>query len=262
MTPLERHIQLMSGFAGRQAGQEDLAPLMETNAAPGQRAFVYRNSGTLACVDALRSNYSRLALLMGADAFGDMARAYAARHPATRRSLVGYGGDLPDFIAEHQSEHGMAWLSDLARLDRGWLEAHLASDASPLSAEAVQHLGEAELMNSRFQLHPTLRRVSLNFDITQLWSNLEQDEPPQGQVAIAQRAAAMVFWRPEYDVLFQPADAALSAFLQAIAAGAPLSDACEQTIQHDPQADLSSMIAFSFQSGLFSGLNSTGEINQ
>ena len=73
MTPLERHIRLISGFASRQAKQEDLAPLMDMKVAPGQRAFVYRNSGLLACVEALQSNYRRLATLMGEESFRNTA---------------------------------------------------------------------------------------------------------------------------------------------------------------------------------------------
>ena len=250
MSPLERHIRLVSGFAARQAKQEDLAPLMEANVAPGQRAFVYRNSGMLACVEALQSNYRRVAALMGERAFRDMARAFMSHHSPERRSLVGYGETLPGFIAAHVEDHAMPWLADFARLDRGWLEAHLAADASTLAAADVAQLGEVELMATNFQPHPSLRIVETGFDLWPVWSDLEQGRAPQGQVLITERSVACLFWRPGHDVSAAPLSTGANAFLKTLFDGQALGHACEAAITAEPGADLAAIIAFTFQSGL------------
>ncbi len=258
MTPLERHIRLMSGFAARQAKQEDLAPLMEMGVAPGQRAFVYRNSGTLACVEALRSNYQRVETLMGPGPFGDMARAFVERHPATRRSLVGYGEALPDFIAENESTHAMAWLADLARLDRAWLEAHLAGDSAALGAADIQHLGEGELMGTEFAPHASFRLVETPFDVGDLWKGLAAGQPPEGQVLIREATSAHLFWRPQGEVMDKAVSPAWAAFFATLSARQPLGRACEAALACDPAADLSAIIAFTFQSGVLGAHKSHG----
>ncbi len=252
MTPLERHIQLVSGFAARQAKQEDLAPLMETNVAPGQRAFVYRNSGMLACVEALRSNHKRLATLMGETAFGDMARNFIIHNPPTRRSLVGYGETLPAFIASHVDAHGLPWLADLARLDRAWLAAHMAVDGPVLAADAVAGLDEDALMQSRFTLHSSLHLVETEFDLWALWCTLDRGEAPEGTVAIPERPTRQAFLRPAFEVEAHPLTPASGAFLEALLSGETLAGACEAALAVNADADLTAMIAFSFQSGLFS----------
>jgi len=261
MTPLERHIRLVSGFAARQSKQEDLGPLMDTNVAPGQRAYVYRNSGVLACVEALQSNYRRLALLMGEASFRDMARAFVVRHPPERRSLVGYGETLPDFIDAHSGDHGLPWLADLARLDRGWLEAHLAADAQPIGADAIAHLSEDALLTLRFAPHPSVRRVETAFDLSAIWSALEAGEAPEGQVHIIKRAATHMFWRPAHEVQHVPLSSAASALLAALIADETLGQACEAAIVRDPGADLSAIIAFIFQSGLLTAQTAPGGQN-
>lgn len=258
MTPLERHIRLVSGFAAQQARQDDLAPLMDTGAPPGQRAFVYRNSGMLAATSALVSNYPRLVTLMGEASFRDMARAFVTRHPPEKRSLVGYGRALADFICEHVDDHAMPWLGDLARLDRGWLDAHLAGDAQPIGAGAVAHLSEDDLMATRFTPHPSLRLVGTGFDLASLWSTLDAGLAPQGQVQIPQRSAHHLFWRPAHEVNTAPLPGATAAFLASLVAGKPLAQACQSALTAQPGADLSAIIAFTFQSGLLTGLNAQG----
>ena len=250
MTPLERHIKLVSGFAARHAEQQDLAPLMEANVAPGQRALVYRNSGMLAGVEALHSNYRRLAALMGTNAFRDMARAFVALHPPERRSLVGYGEALASFIVAHVDDHAMPWLADFARLDRGWLEAHLAADAPTITAADVAHLGEGELMATNFQPHPSLRIVETGFDLWPVWSDFDQGRAPQGQVLITERPTACLFWRPGHEVSAAPLSVGSNAFLKTLIDGQMLGQACEAAITAEPGAELSAIIAFTFQSGL------------
>ncbi len=250
MTPLERHIRLVSGFASRQAKQEDLAPLMDMNVAPGQRAFVYRNSGMLACIEALMSNYRRLATLMGEVSFRDMARAFVARYPPERRSLVGYGEALPAFIDAHSGEHGLSWLADLARLDRGWLEAHLSGDPRPIGVEAVTGLSEEDLLAMRFATHPSVRIVDIGFDLAAIWTLLDQDCAPEGQVQISEGRACHLFWRPAHEVLNASLPPATGTFLAALIAGETLGQACESAIAAEPGAELSAIIAFAFQSGL------------
>jgi len=261
MTPLERHIRLVSGFAARQSKQEDLAPLMDTNVAPGQRAFVYRNSGVLARVEALQSNYRRLALLMGEASFRDMARAFVARHPPERRSLIGYGEDLPGFITAHMDEHAIPWLADLARLDRGWLEAHLAGDAQPIGVDAVAHLSEDDLMATRFTPHPSVAPVQTGFDLFAIWSELEAGRAPEGRVQIVQRESTHPFWRPGHEVFSAPLSPASAACIAALLTGETLGQACEAAIARDPGADLSTIIAFIFQSGLLTAQTALGGQN-
>ncbi len=259
MTPLEQHVHLLSGFAARQAKQEDLAAIMDMKISPGQRAIVYRNSGALACTQALRSNFPRLAALMGAEGFDGMARAYFARYPVTRRTLVGVGEALADFIVDTEHEHGLPWLAEIARLDRGWLEAHLSRDANPLDPTTLARLAESEVMQASLTLHPSLRIIELRFDVTALWIDLADGNIPSEEVIVPEQSSAMIFFRPAHDVRTEKPLPAKRVFLNALLNGSPLSDACERTLVCEPGADLAQLVASTLQSGLITGLSIAGE---
>ncbi|KCZ93476.1 DNA-binding domain-containing protein [Hyphomonas johnsonii] len=248
---LEKHIETVSEFASGQAGAVALQPLMKDHAHPGQRANVYRNSGILACVEALRSNYSRLARMMGDEFFGAMARAYVASKPPSVRSLVGYGASLPPFLAAADSQHGLPWLSNLALLDRAWLAAHLASDARPLSADSVARHGPDALMHTLIDLSPSARLVETDWGLTALWSALDAGNAPSRETPIPQRTEYVLFWRPDGEVRMRQLSHGEYTFLQSLARGHAIGAACEMALSAQPDIDLSSLIAGTFASGIF-----------
>ena len=247
MTPLEKHINLISSYARFQAEQGDLAPLMFANASPGQRALVYRNSGMLALVEALRSNYPRLNALMGESFFSEMAKAYIHQHPAKKRSLVGYGEQLAHFIDSQVNEHKLAWLGDLARLDRAWLEAHLAADAPPLTADQIASIPHEQLLAALIEFHPRLQIVETRWDMAPLWLNLKAGILPDTDQSLDDIPSAMMFWRPKGEVLAKSLPPEGYALLETLLLGMGLNDACSLLIETQPDVDLSTLIA-----GIFS----------
>lgn len=248
---LDQHIEALASFAGGCGTPAALSPLMAGQANPGQRALVYRNSGVMACVEALRSNYQRLAKVMGDEFFSALARAYADAEPPTSRSLVGYGASLPRFIAEAESEHGLPWLADIARLDRGWLESHLSPDAAPLAADDLAGLDGATLMACSPVTHPSLRIVETEWATTALWSDLHAGNLPDRQVSLAHRTEHALFLRPGGETRMRPLGPGEHAFLGAAMSGASLGSACEAALDRQPGIDLSNLIADAFSSGVF-----------
>lgn len=255
MTPLEKHVYLMSGYARFEAQQSDLAPLMIAKVAPGQRALVYRNSGMLALVGALRSNYPRLDALMGEAFFSQMAKAYVQRYPAKQRSLVGYGDQLADFIDSQVGEHKLEWLGDLARLDRGWLEAHLAADAASLTLERIADIPQETLLTAFLEFHPSLRLIQTRWDIGALWLDLKAGILPDTQQTLDDMPSTMMFWRPAGDVLAKSLSSEDFAFLEILRRGETLNEACSILMEANPDANLSILIAGIFSADLITNLS-------
>lgn len=258
---LDQHINALAAFAGGRGTPASLSPLMKGLADPGQRALVYRNSGVLACVEALRSNYQRLASVMGDDFFAALARAYVDAEPPSSRSLVGYGGSLPRFISESESEHGLPWLADIARLDRAWLESHLSPDARPLVADDLAGLDSATLMTSSPVTHPSLRIVETEWTTTSLWTDLSTGNLPRQQTALSHRTEHALFLRPGGETHMRPISPGEHAFLSATMSGASLGAACEAALTRQAEIDLSNLIADAFSSGFFIKIAQQGGAN-
>lgn len=256
---LEQHIEAMSSFAAGRASTAALTPLMEGGADPGQRAQVYRNSGILACVEALRSNYLRLAAVMGDEFFGALARAYSDAEPPSTRSLVGYGASLAHFVAAGESEHGLPWLSDIARLDRGWLDAHLAPDADLLSPGTLAEVDNSTLMTSILGIHPSAQLVDTEWATASLWTDLKSGKLPNRQMSLAHQSEHVLFWRPEGEVVMRALSPGEHAFLNSAMSQSLLGVACEAALAAEPTVDLSNLIAGAFSSGLFVTITQQGE---
>ncbi|WP_340692427.1 DNA-binding domain-containing protein [Hyphomonas sp.] len=258
---LEQHIEAMSAFAAGRASATALIPMMAGAAHPGRRAQVYRNSGSLACVEALRSNYLRLATVMGDDFFGALARAYADAEPPTSRSLVGYGASLAQFVAGAEAEHGIPWLADIAQLDRGWLDAHLAPDAAPLIPGALAEVDSSTLMTCILGVHPSAQLVDTEWTTASLWIDLKAGKLPSRQMALPHRSEHVLFWRPGGEVGMRSLSPGEHAFLSSAMSQLPLGAACEAAMAAEPSIDLSHLIAGAVSSGFFITIAQQGGAN-
>jgi hypothetical protein len=251
---LESHMRLIADLAAGRTGAESLQPLLVPGSEPGPRPLVYRNSGQAAKTDALRSNYRALARWMGDARFSALARAFAEACPARSGTLVGWGDGLADWMQADAERIGEPWLADLARLDRAWLEAHLAADAPLISAEALSGLG-ADLPSARVSLHPAVRLMQTRFDIAETWMHLCASEDAGPPDTIAMQSAFILIWRAGYVVDSRVLEAAEASFLTACQKQSTLGEAGAAALATDPGADLSQVFARIVSSGLLTELH-------
>jgi len=253
MSPLETHMQTISGLVSGQNGPQDLDPLMMEGAKAGPRARVYRNSSLLAASDALKSNYSATAAIMGDEFFGAMARAFVDANRTQSRTLVGYGAELPDFIAAAQGEHGLPWLADMARLDRAWLAAHLAADDAALAPDAFAQMAqdEAVLMAARLALGPSVALVQGDWQVFELWAAIRRDNVPEIQQELAQVPQTVLIWRRAGEVNYRLLSLGEAAFLSAVKIHSPLEQAAEAGLTADPEFDIGQALAAAISRAIF-----------
>ncbi len=93
---------------------------------------VYRNTVAKGCADALVANFPAVAKVTGEAWLSAAAVRHAAERPPAKASLLDHGGDFADWLEGFAPAAAMPFLANLARLDRAWVEAHLAEDAAPL----------------------------------------------------------------------------------------------------------------------------------
>jgi len=108
-----------------------MTPQPEPDALTRQPGFaVYRNTVMKGCIDALQANYPVVARLVGEEWFRAAAAVYVRAHLPTSPSLLLYGERFGAFLAGFEPAAELPYLPGVARLDRFWTEAHVASDAS------------------------------------------------------------------------------------------------------------------------------------
>lgn len=210
---------------------------------------VYRNNSARALTDALASNYPAVRRLVGEDWFASAASVYVKTAPPYMRTLVGYGESFPDFLAHAPPEARTPdYLADVARLDRAWLEAHLAADERALAPEDLADLGGDTLAKLRLRLHASVRLVGIERTVYEVWAaNRETPDKAQAARVVVLGAQTLLIWRPDAEVLHRLLSAGEAAFLSAVARGVSLGRAADEA-----------ELAGEAPAGVFAGAIATG----
>ncbi len=235
---------LASLITGRAAGRKlpDPASFIvgDARASADERVAVYAFMYRDRLIEALASQFPRVASLLGSDAFADRALAYLADVPSTHPSLRFLGAGFPSCIARQGP--GNAGLAGLAALE--WARADIfdAEDETALGVDTVrawppEHF--AELPTVLINAH---RLISVAAGTAALWRKagpeVEADRT-LGQPSTAGSPLAMetlLVWRQDLALYHRVVDAGEAEALALVAAGTKLGRVCDVlAAKHDEQ---------------------------
>lgn len=194
---------------------------------PRSRFDVHRNNLMRSLIDALADGFPVTRALVGEPFFTAMARAFVAEQPPSSPILSDYGEAFADFIDAFSPAGNLAYLPDLARLERARVLAYHAADRQPLAAgELARHLGDpAQLPAARVTPHPACRLIASKHAIASLWA-AHQGEGRLENVDLSRPESALVL-RDDETVLVVPLSPAAGRFVDALLAGGTLAAATE-----------------------------------
>lgn len=218
---------------------------------PQRRFSVYRNNVTVSLVDALASIFPTVQNLVGEDFFRAMARLYVAAHPPTSPLLFSYGESFPAFLEGFQPAADLPFLADVARVERLWLDAYHAADATPLDPAALGQISTEHLACIRFQAHPATRMIRLRHAAGTICS-LDRAGMPLDGVNPHREEAALIT-RPAFDVSIEILPSGGATFFERLLNGYPLGDAC--LAAGDQAADIPALIGIALTSGAFAAID-------
>lgn len=216
---------------------------------PGFR--VYRNNVMTAARDALLANYPTIERLTGTAWLQAVATEYARQSPPDTPVLLNYGEGFAAFLDTFEP----AYLGNVARLDRDWLQAHTAIDEPALDLAIFIDLDATQLAS--LHLRPKAASRWRWFDTQPaytLWRcNREQIDVPDNLDWCAEGA---LLTRTGMNVTWQALDQGSCRFLDACATGQTLQQALEYALQTQPDLDTHSMLARLLSAAVFTGLPS------
>lgn len=219
-----------------------------------QPAFaVYRNGVMKSAIDALQANYPAIVRLVGEEWFRAAAAEFLLQEPPTSPMLVDYGSRFADFLRTFEPAIELPYLPDVARLDRYWSEAHVASSVDALDGATVAHMEAEALATSLLVPHPAARWQWFDaMPIYTLWHrnrtgrSIEDDLEWQGEGVLMSRPTSAVVWHP--------LDRAGCAFLDACRTGSTVAQAAHAALDADPDADLGALMRDLISCGAFQSL--------
>ena len=214
-----------------------------------KRYNVYRNNVTVSLIDALAATFPAVQRITGTDFFRAMARFHIRETPPSSPLLFEYGRDFADFIDRYEYAQSMPWLSDVARLERAWLDAYHAADCQVLAAEKFASVPPAHLAELRFKAHPATQVLSSCYPVVTVFA-ANRNPGPVGRVDNVPEDALIT--RPESDVVVRLVQPGGATFLQCLVDGQTLGVAVAAAFESNPSFDLPAMISEMIAAGAFS----------
>ncbi len=110
-----------------------------------KRFAIYRNNVVAGLTEALRMSFPVVCRIVGEEFFHAMARAYVVKHPPQSPVLLEYGESFAPFIDSFAPAALLPYLGDMARIERAWLEAYHAPEATPLDSSMLDAIPTEQL---------------------------------------------------------------------------------------------------------------------
>lgn len=249
---LDDQIGYASGFASALLDPERAPPAFVAGPhgkAARKRYAVYRNNVTVSLIDALAATFPASMRITGVDFFRAMARFHVRATPPTSPLLFEYGHDFPDFIERYEHAQSMPWLSDVARIERAWLDAYHAADAEPLSPQALGTIQPEQLADTVFVPHPATRIVRSTYSAVTIFAVNRADGPVDRIDASAPEDALVT--RPALEVMVRRLPPGGAVFLSRLIAGEPLGAAAATAFAEASDFNLSSNLGGMIAAGVF-----------
>lgn len=253
--PPEPDLGFAAAFAPALLDPVRLAPEIVTGPngkAPGKRYDVYRNNVTVSLIDALAAIYPAVERITGIDFFRAMARFHVRQTPPISPLLFDYGRDFPAFIAQYEHAQMMPWLADVARIERAWLDAYHAADATPLSPAQLAAIAPERLADLVLIPHPAAGIVRSQFAAVTIFA-ANRGTSPVGRIDASTPEDALVT-RAEFDVVVRHLPPGGAAFASSLMSGRPLGEAAARALDAAADFDLASNITGLIEAGAFTSI--------
>jgi hypothetical protein len=219
-----------------QRDRESILPRLQAGSVDvDSQLDIYADAYLLRLIEALRSNYPAVQRALGDEDFDLMARGYLDLYPSTHASIRWLGDSLAAFLQDREPYCRVPVLSELASFE--WAMRHTldAADADRLTVEALLSVPVQEWGDLQFELHPSVTRLSLQWNTPQLWHGLTDEtsaQTEQSMEPVRQPAYWLIYRKPDLVSGWRSLSDTETAALDLLQQGGTFADICESVAAH------------------------------
>jgi hypothetical protein len=200
------------------------------------RLSVYRHAYRARLAAALADNHTVLQRALGDEAFAALAAAYVDACPSATPSIRWFGHRLADFMRERDDLVPHPALIDIARMDWALRTAFDAADAPTLGVEVLATVAPEGLADLRFEAHPSVQLLALDWTIEPAWRALREHDPESGAdepelPPPEPEAHTLLVWRKALDTQWRSLPLLEAQLLQAALEGESFGALCEHAAE-------------------------------
>ncbi len=194
-----------------------------------KRLNIYANAYYARLSEALSATYPTIQSYLGFDDFYKLACEYAKSHPSEFRSIRWFGDKFPTFLQNH--------LAEIAEIEWTMSAVFDSKNATPLSIEELANIPPESWESMQLKLHPSVRRINLNWNSIAIWQDLIQDKTPSDPIK-NEFTVPWIFWRKNLDNQYCSLEAEDAWAIDAIIRGENFGTICEGLLQWNQEEDI------------------------
>lgn len=166
------------------------------------RLGIYTDAYRLRLLEALQVDFPALHTLAGDEEFERIGRAYLKAHPSAHFSIRYFGRHLAWFLQRDERWRTLPVLHEMAAFEWALGLSFDAADSLPIGIEDMAAILADDWAHMRLELHPSLQRLELHWDVPALWNAIDKQQPPRTPTA-ADHPLAWMIWRRDLYSIFR-----------------------------------------------------------
>jgi hypothetical protein len=190
------------------------------------RINIYAEMYFARLVDVLKSDFPRVAALLGCERFHEIVSYYLTRYPSTHPSLRYLGHLFPGFLKDCAETVNLPFLGDLATLEWARVAVFDDLDAEPLRVEQLQHLAPDEWPALKFQVIPAFRIVHSKWPVHAIWHAAEAEDALSILEDVQPENTTLRIWRTNFSVYHAKMDVVEQTAFNCLLTDQPFASVC------------------------------------
>ncbi len=162
---------------------------------------------------------------MGDENFYTLISDYIEAYPSRYFSLRDFGQDFSNFLAQQVVNDEHPWLAELAEFEWTLCSAFDAANSPLLSELDMAGIAPDRWPKMRFAVHPSLRCLTVNWNIPELWKILTSDNPQDLQVT-TEPGTSWLIWREKLITRFRSLSEDEHAAMKCLCTDGSFNDVC------------------------------------
>jgi hypothetical protein len=134
-----------------------------------ERIEIYRYAYHARLLSALKSDFVRVAAILGEGGFGELTKDYVTKFPSESPNLCDLGSRFPEFLKTHKLSKTYPWLSDLAHFEWRVAVCFWAPNVSSLDVSKLAALRPEQWPKLRIILAPWVQLIETQWPVMELW---------------------------------------------------------------------------------------------
>jgi hypothetical protein len=191
-----------------------------------ERVNIYAEMYFARLVEVLKSDFPRVAALLGCDRFHAIVSEYLARYPSTHPSLRYLGRFFPGFLKGYPETADFSFLGDLAALEWARVEVFDAVDAEPLQVEQLQRIAPGEWPTLQFQIIPAFQIVHSAWPVHEIWNVAGTEETLSLLKEMSPEKTTLRIWRENFSVYHAKMDSVEQTAIHCLLTEQPFASVC------------------------------------